>query len=117
MKATPDAMQSLFDQRDEKIAVKIVEAYYESCSHVFFFSSRRRHTRLQGDWSSDVCSSDLSLARELQRPWLTELRGSSRYLWCTGLLTDAVVGRAQFPPRRQSRHGPRSQLSDRKSVV
>src|SRR6266566_5989932 len=26
----------------------------------FFFSSRRRHTRLQGDWSSDVCSSDLN---------------------------------------------------------
>src|SRR5256885_5099003 len=26
----------------------------------FFFSSRRRHTRLQGDWSSDVCSSDLT---------------------------------------------------------
>src|SRR5688500_19483097 len=28
---------------------------------LFFFSSRRRHTRLQGDWSSDVCSSDLRL--------------------------------------------------------
>src|SRR6266850_5803090 len=28
--------------------------------HLFFFSSRRRHTRLQGDWSSDVCSSDLA---------------------------------------------------------
>src|SRR5256885_16945308 len=27
----------------------------------FFFSSRRRHTRLQGDWSSDVCSSDLPI--------------------------------------------------------
>src|SRR5205807_5926689 len=26
------------------------------------FSSRRRHTRLQGDWSSDVCSSDLGPA-------------------------------------------------------
>ena len=25
---------------------------------VFFFSSRRRHTRLVSDWSSDVCSSD-----------------------------------------------------------
>src|SRR5256885_9412201 len=25
----------------------------------FCVSSRRRHTRLQGDWSSDVCSSDL----------------------------------------------------------
>src|SRR5215213_9746696 len=29
---------------------------------VFFFSSRRRHTRLVSDWSSDVCSSDLSQA-------------------------------------------------------
>src|SRR5256885_6898313 len=29
-------------------------------SGCFFFSSRRRHTRLQGDWSSDVCSSDLT---------------------------------------------------------
>src|SRR5690606_40363882 len=29
---------------------------------VFFFSSRRRHTRFSRDWSSDVCSSDLSLA-------------------------------------------------------
>src|SRR5438094_989734 len=27
----------------------------------FFFSSRRRHTRSYGDWSSDVCSSDLLL--------------------------------------------------------
>src|SRR2546426_293683 len=31
-----------------------------SCLYFFFFSSRRRHTRLQGDWSSDVCSSDLA---------------------------------------------------------
>src|SRR2546427_9043367 len=28
---------------------------------VFFFSSRRRHTRFDCDWSSDVCSSDLVL--------------------------------------------------------
>src|SRR5437867_9523146 len=28
--------------------------------YLFFFSSRRRHTRSYGDWSSDVCSSDLS---------------------------------------------------------
>src|SRR5205807_3194202 len=33
----------------------------ESVEHRFFFSSRGRHTRLQGDWSSDVCSSDLEL--------------------------------------------------------
>src|SRR5437899_3956614 len=31
----------------------------ESTSSVFFFSSRRRHTRCLSDWSSDVCSSDL----------------------------------------------------------
>src|SRR4051812_49774013 len=29
---------------------------------LFFFSSRRRHTRLTCDWSSDVCSSDLGPA-------------------------------------------------------
>src|SRR5207237_3455223 len=28
--------------------------------HIFFFTSRRRHTRFKCDWSSDVCSSDLS---------------------------------------------------------
>src|SRR5690606_39378375 len=28
---------------------------------LFFFSSRRRHTRFSRDWSSDVCSSDLTL--------------------------------------------------------
>src|SRR6266550_8925298 len=31
----------------------------------FFFSSRRRHTRCSRDWSSDVCSSDLSRVRDL----------------------------------------------------
>src|SRR5256885_10488303 len=35
---------------------------------VFFLSSRRRHTRLQGDWSSDVCSSDLRRRAEPCRP-------------------------------------------------
>src|SRR5256885_5340331 len=38
--------------------------------HVFFFfSSRRRHTRLQGDWSSDVCSSDLRALDEHAWDW------------------------------------------------
>src|SRR6266516_7236493 len=32
---------------------------------VIFFSSRSRHTRSYGDWSSDVCSSDLRLAESL----------------------------------------------------
>src|SRR2546429_8321491 len=32
---------------------------------MFFFSSRRRHTRCSRDWSSDVCSSDLALGERL----------------------------------------------------
>src|SRR5690606_40831237 len=32
---------------------------------VFFFSSRRRHTSFSRDWSSDVCSSDLSRLAQL----------------------------------------------------
>src|SRR2546430_6397867 len=37
-----------------------------SCSAVcFFFSSRRRHTRFDCDWSSDVCSSDLCCPSDL----------------------------------------------------
>src|SRR2546427_10571457 len=33
----------------------------------FFFSSRRRHTRFDCDWSSDVCSSDLERAEQISR--------------------------------------------------
>src|SRR5256885_7256137 len=43
----------------------------------WFFSSRRRHTRLQGDWSSDVCSSDLDCSATGQRkPRKHQLLGS-----------------------------------------
>src|SRR5438045_6425985 len=34
--------------------------YYFLFLFFFFFSSRRRHTRCLSDWSSDVCSSDLT---------------------------------------------------------
>src|SRR5688572_31206146 len=42
-------------------------SWRSSCSSlpVFFFSSRRRHTRFDCDWSSDVCSSDLPAAAAL----------------------------------------------------
>src|SRR5207248_3567810 len=35
--------------------------FFFSFFFFFFFSSRRRHTRSYGDWSSDVCSSDLEV--------------------------------------------------------
>src|SRR2546430_17482384 len=41
----------------------------------FFFSSRRRHTRFDCDWSSDVCSSDLVAKIRGVRPmWALALR-------------------------------------------
>src|SRR5262249_60531613 len=58
---------------------------------VFFFSSRRRHTRLVSDWSSDVCSSDLLTVREC-------LAGAERLLseldaQREGLASDAAARR------------------------
>src|SRR2546430_16956093 len=38
----------------------------------FFFSSRRRHTRFDCDWSSDVCSSDLAGTARFASPLGTE---------------------------------------------
>src|SRR5690625_7876105 len=46
---------------------------------VFFFSSRRRHTRWPRDWSSDVCSSDLEIC-------------------CHSLITDAMARRSPSKP-------------------
>src|SRR2546427_8336594 len=43
----------------------------------FFFSSRRRHTRFDCDWSSDVCSSDLFLHGDF---------GTANLLWRPGRL-------------------------------
>src|SRR5205809_3088994 len=39
--------------------VRCVRTASAQWRYVFFFSSRRRHTRCSRDWSSDVCSSDL----------------------------------------------------------
>src|SRR5260221_4123428 len=39
-----------------------------SLNVVLFFSSRRRHTRSLCDWSSDVCSSDLTQTGKFPRP-------------------------------------------------
>src|SRR5207249_9776463 len=47
---------------------------------IFFFSSRRRHTRSKRDWSSDVCSSDLGAvgALDLAREEVAQLEHAAR---------------------------------------
>src|SRR5205814_5220145 len=54
----------------------VVRFFYSCCLlfffffFFFFFSSRRRHTRCLSDWSSDVCSSDLSISiQRNERAW------------------------------------------------
>ena len=48
--------------------VEWINYYYTSVFiyFIFFFSSRRRHTRSLCDWSSDVCSSDLNILRKVE---------------------------------------------------
>src|SRR5256886_6685662 len=52
----------------------------------FFFSSRRRHTRFDCDWSSDVCSSDLRTRPRQLRPTASARRApdSTRNRWLAG---------------------------------
>src|SRR5262249_58369921 len=48
------------DPRSDCARTWLAACLVRGCAYfVFFFSSRRRHTRLVSDWSSDVCSSDL----------------------------------------------------------
>src|SRR2546422_5903676 len=77
---------------------------------LFFFSSRRRHTRCSRDWSSDVCSSDLLHSHALlptrrpqfqplvtnERAWTFASRGKIRvvrtgYHWDQRLGASAVA--------------------------
>src|SRR5688500_19949501 len=56
------------------------------CYGCFYFSSRRRHTRLQGDWSSDVCSSDLPnplalLRQQFRIEWRLYVRDRGAMFW------------------------------------
>src|SRR5437868_9882850 len=52
----------------------VAQIKFASAAGCFFFSSRRRHTRSKRDWSSDVCSSDLDVARSPRRDQLAHFR-------------------------------------------
>src|SRR5690606_40191546 len=51
-------------------------AVQECLYRIFFFSSRRRHTRFSRDWSSDVCSSDLRYLERFIKACLISLLGA-----------------------------------------
>src|SRR5690242_21235724 len=86
----------------------------------FFFSSRRRHTRLTCDWSSDVCSSDLDLSFSL--PEATSLALLGRNGMGKTTLLNSLLGltrRFSGAIRLQNRDisSLRPDQRDRKSVV
>src|SRR5256885_4089145 len=68
-------------------------------STCLFFASRRRHTRLQGDWSSDVCSSDLvrAGAQLVQRAVLDGLRRAGLGAGRCEAVADPVVAQRALP--------------------
>src|SRR6266581_2325352 len=81
---------------------------------VFFFSSRRRHTRWTGDWSSDVCSSDLSAARPAVHTWtekaqhdfVTEVDRAAEGLVAETIMREvpeSVIVGEELSPRRTAR--------------
>src|SRR5256885_10533515 len=64
---------------------------------VFFFSSRRRHRKLQGVWISDVCSSDLHGFPPLPSP--------RSYLRSSRSVPGSCIGRTRnIPCRRSEEH-------------
>src|SRR3712207_6935416 len=61
---------------------------------VFFFSSRRRHTRYWRDWSSDVCSSDLDRLSDIANTFINiyDQQGKLPVWHLMGNETDCMVG-------------------------
>src|SRR5207245_8707621 len=81
--------------------------YFLFYSFLFFFSSRRRHTRCYRDWSSDVCSSDLYFKSASLRAFSLERHaahsGNLLELFADRLRIERSVSRADL-----HKHGLRS---------
>src|SRR5207248_8493375 len=78
----------------------------------FFFSSRRRHTRSYGDWSSDVCSSDLHAARAFggqQKAGSVPLAGAQCLLKLSRMVRRSAGDRPRLAVRREQNHTPQSE--------
>src|SRR6266511_4618264 len=72
-------------------------------SFFFFFSSRRRHTRFSRDWSSDVCSSDLSSRRGWWKWWRRWKRGWRFQLAVIQLRSGRLGARSRYTLRDAQR--------------
>src|SRR5260370_32209147 len=92
---------------------------------IFFFSSRRRHTRFKCDWSSDVCSSDLALTSTPQHhldtvlirsdPWVASLHSKK----CQGERRSRhdKIGKIAYSKYITSFNQPRRELISLRMIV
>src|SRR2546430_11805892 len=78
--------------------------------YVFFFSSRRRHTRFDCDWSSDVCSSDLKSVYPARSP-----AGAFSVITETSITTENNTTKAKMT-RIEEIGNPRLQIPDFKQI-
>src|SRR5207248_3780645 len=83
----------------------------------FFFSSRRRHTRSYGDWSSDVCSSDLLPLNVDHEPDPTQPNTGSHadlQSGCSRVLTPTEPSEASLAPLLRWPGGKRHRSEERR---
>src|SRR5688500_20384198 len=87
---------------------------------LFFVSSRRRHTRLQGDWSSDVCSSDLPCtpaARIREAPLFRSRSAHLVRVPAVSMMSSTTkIGRASCRERRQNSAGGEARNRKREHI-
>src|SRR5205814_7427348 len=76
--------------------------HWSTVTSPFFFSSRRRHTICLSDWSSDVCSSDLSTSLP---PHLEVKLGGREVLEVELKLPSFQIGEMKFPRSEERRVG------------
>src|SRR2546427_1159851 len=93
-----DVVLFFFFQAEDGIRYLTVTGV-QTCA--FFFSSRRRHTRFDCDWSSDVCSSDLDVLFRIS---------SLEPMDCSLAIVDLVATSDRFAPHF---HLPLQHASDR----
>src|SRR2546430_8376767 len=83
----------------------------------FFFSSRRRHTRFDCDWSSDVCSSDLNWPGARLLPPSCQKPAATTPPSATAFTLDNAAPLPANPPAAETAPEKLGLAGDRKSVV
>src|SRR2546422_1416860 len=84
---------------------------------VFFFSSRRRHTRCSRDWSSDVCSSDIAaiLQAVVAKLWKLRRENLTLRVYPADFIEENKFSRRSFHNLRSEEHT--SELQSRLQLV